>query len=73
MSYQVELNFLVYTRSRHSASADFAVTLKCHTGVPKAMLSSCSTTDEEPKTKNNPQPTLDLLTHAEIDLSTFSK
>lgn len=38
VSYQVELNFLVYTRSGHSASADFAVTLKCHTGF----LKSCS-------------------------------
>lgn len=35
VSYQVELNFLAYTSSRHSASTDFAITLKYHAGLLK--------------------------------------
>lgn len=64
VSYQVELNFLMYTNSRHRALSDFATPVKylsCR--PPEALLPSCSAINKK-KTKNT---TSYIFTHAEID------
>lgn len=58
MSYQVELNFLVYTSSRHSVSTDFAVTQKYRAGLLKPFSLAVELLMKK---------TFYLFTYAEID------
>lgn len=72
VSYQVELNFLVYISLRYSASIDFAVTLKYHTGLLKPFSLAVVLLMKIKQNKTKKHNTLNLLTHAESDTCTFS-